>query len=327
MASPGITELATHTFEDLIDSIADNLGNHIPLIGYLERKGNVQTTVGGEYIRHPLAYQENGTYTRYSGWEEINISSTSTISAARFNHKQVAVSISISGKEDLQVSGEPELLDLLESRSMVAEKTYQNNMELDLVSDGTADGGRQVNGLQSLVADSPGSATVGGINDGTWAFWQNYSFDATTDGGAPVSSANIEEYMLQVWTNTMRNGDMPDLIYSSGNYWNAYHNALAPMQRIAKEVTAGGKAGSGFKVLDYMGADVVNGGGRGGACPTNHMYFLNLDYLKLRPHSRRNFTKIGADRYSLNQDGTVRLIGWMGNLTCGNRFLQGVLKD
>ena len=66
-------------------------------------------------------------------------------------------------------------------------------------------------------------------------------------------------------------------------------------------------------------------GGIGGGCPANHMYFLNTDFIKFRPHRRRNMVPIGAERMAVNQDAMVKLIGFAGNLTLSNALLQGVL--
>lgn len=35
---------------------------------------------------------------------------------------------------------------------------------------------------------------------------------------------------------------------------------------------------------------------------------------------------LDPDRFSTNQDALVKFIGWAGNMTCSNRFMQGVLK-
>jgi hypothetical protein len=40
----------------------------------------------------------------------------------------------------------------------------QNNLSADMYSDGTATSGKQIGGLQLLVADTPTTGTVGGIN-------------------------------------------------------------------------------------------------------------------------------------------------------------------
>jgi hypothetical protein len=50
-----------------------------------------------------------------------------------------------------------------------------NNISTDIYSDGTADGGRQINGLQALVAAVPTTGTVGGIDRSVTGntFWRN----------------------------------------------------------------------------------------------------------------------------------------------------------
>jgi hypothetical protein len=34
---------------------------------------------------------------------------------------------------------------------------------------------------------------------------------------------------------------------------------------------------------------------------------------------------LDPNRFSINQDAMIKLIGWAGNLTLSNRFLQGVI--
>ena len=68
---------------------------------------------------------------------------------------------------------------------------------------------------------------------------------------------------------------------------------------------------------------VLDGGG-GGGCPTNHMYFLNTDYIYWQPHRDRDMVPLDRTQ-SINQDATVQLIIWMGNMTASNRQLQGVI--
>jgi hypothetical protein len=68
-------------------------------------------------------------------------------------------------------------------------------------------------------------------------------------------------------------------------------------------------------------------GGIGGSIPTNTMYFINSKYMFFRPHKDRNFVPIGGDRQSVNQDATVKLIGWAGAMTCSGAQFQAVLSD
>ncbi len=53
----------------------------------------------------------------------------------------------------------------------------------------------------------------------------------------------------------------------------------------------------------------------------------NTKYLFYRPHSRRNFSAIGDDRMSTNQDAIVRLMGWAGNMTASGLQFQGQMQE
>jgi hypothetical protein len=325
MATPSslISEAAVLTLRSRTKKLADNVGKNNALLGRLEEKGRIKLVSGGREIIQEIEFAENGTYKRYSGYEQLNVAPSEVFTAATYNYAQVAVAISISGLEMLQNSGKEAVIDLLDARISNAEKTIRNGIALDIYSDGSADGGRQIGGLQLLVADSPATGTVGGINRALYPFWRNISFDATTDGGAAATTANIQDYMHRVWLQTVRGTDRTDLICSDANYYRLYWGSLTPLQRF----TSPKMAELGFQSLKYQDADVVLDGGVGGGCPTNHMYFLNTDYIHWRPHADRNFEVLQPDRFGVNQDAMVKLIAWAGNMTLSNAFLQGVLKD
>jgi hypothetical protein len=323
MASPNLSEIVTTTLRNRSGKLADNVTKNNALLYRLNKRGNVKPVDGGRTIVQELEYAENSTYKRYSGYETLNIQPSDVFTAAEFDWKQAAVAVSISGLEQLQNSGKEKVIDLLESRIKNAERTMQNNLSADCYSDGTADGGKQIGGLQLLVADSPTTGTVGGINRATWSFFRNVSYDATTDGGAAATAANMQSYMNRVWLQLVRGTDRTDLIIADNNYFRLYWESLQAIQRI----TSDDMAQAGFSSLKFMDADVVFDGGYGGAAPSNHMYFLNTNYIYLRPHKDRNMVPLDPDRFSVNQDAMVKLTAWAGNMTLSNAFLQGVLKD
>ena len=318
--SATMTEIVTTTLRNRTGKPADNVSKNNALLKRLEKKGNVKTVSGGRTIVQELEYAENGTYKRYSGYEALNISPSDVFTGAEYNYAQAAVAISISGLEELQNSGEEAIINLLAGRIKNADRTLMNNIALDIYSDGTADGGRQIGGLQLLVAATP-TNTVGGINAGSYPFWQNKAFSSLTNGGTAATSANIQSYMNRLYLQLVRGADKPDLIVADNNYYRLYLESLQAIQRIAGDE----EASIGFDSLKYMSSDVVLDGGYGGGAPTNTMYFLNTDYLFFRPHANRNMVPIGDDRYAVNQDAMVKLIGFAGNMTTSNRFLQGIL--
>ena len=319
--STTMTEIVTTTLRNRTGKLADNVSKNNALLRRLKAKGKVKPVNGGRTIVQELEYTENGTFKRYSGYEMLNITPSDVFTAAEFNYAQAAVAISISGLEEIQNSGEERIIDLLESRIGNAERTLVNNIALDCYSDGTADGGRQLGGLQLLLSSSPTTGVVGGIDRSAWAFWRNQVFSGLTNGGAAVTAANIQSYMNRLYVQQVRGADRPDLIVADNTFYRLYLESLQAIQRIASD----DKAMAGFNALKYMDIDVVLDGGYGGGAPSSRMFFLNTDYVFFRPAAKRNFVPIGEDRFAVNQDAMVKLIGFAGQLTLSNAFLQGVL--
>lgn len=333
MASPNLSEIVTTTLRNRAPDVANNVLRNNALLMYLNERGNVEPFSGGRTITQPLTYAQNSTYKRYSGYEVLNISPSEVITSAEFPIRQSAVAISISGLEMLQNSGKEAVIDLLKTRLSNAEDTIKNGLSYDIYSDGTATG--QINGLQALISTAPGSGTIGGIDRATWTFWQNITYSAVTDGGAAATNANIQQYMNNVALQLVRGNDGFDLIVADNNYYNLYLQSMQAIQRVTDEKVAG----AGFASLKYYGSGrsvnvVLDGGFQGyssdtnpatGGAPANKMYFINTKYLHFKPHRDRNMVPINPDRYSVNQDAMVQLIGWAGNLTLSNARLQGVL--
>jgi hypothetical protein len=321
MASPNLNEIVTTTLRNRSGKLADNVTNNNALLARMKKKGTINPVSGGRTIVQELEYAQNGTYQRYAGYQVLNIQPSDVFTAAEFDWKQAAVAVTWSGLEiDVQNTGKEQIIDLLESRIKNAEKTMANNLSYDLYSNGTADGGLQVGGLQLLVADAPNAGVVGGIDRSQWAFWRNQSFSGVTNGGGAVTAATITPYMDALWLATKRQNDVVDLIIADNTFFQYYWQSLQAIQRITKS----DEGQAGFQTLKYMGADVVPDGGIGASCPANHMYFLNTDYIKYRPSSKRNMVPLETVS-SINQDASVRLIVWAGNMTLSNAQLQGVL--
>ena len=311
-----ILDVAATTLENRTRRLADNVTKNNGILRELSRNGRIRTVDGGEEIWQELEYAENQTYKRYSGYEVLNIAPSQTFSSARYDWKQIAVAVSMSGLETVQNAGRSRQIDLLRARISNAEKTMSNGVSGDLYSDGTADGGKQIGGLQLLVPDDPTTGTAGGFNRATETWWRSQVQSIAT-----VTSSNIQSQMNQLWLKCTRGMDTPSLIVADNNYYTAYEESLQQIQR----VTTAQRADAGYGTLTYKGKPVVFDGGQGGQCPTNHMYFLNSDYIYYRPSSNRNMVVVGGRRYSTNQDAFVQLLLWAGNMTMSNGSLQGVL--
>lgn len=323
MANPNISEIITTTYKNRDKSVADNALDNVALLRHLKDNNKIRKVSGGHKLNQPLAYAENGTVNWYSGYEILDNSPQDVLTSAEYDWKQLIGAVGMSGLEQIQNAGKEAFIDLLEQRIENLDTTLMNTLEAGLFADGTGNDGKEIGGLQAIVADS-GTGTVGAIDSSTYTFWQNKVYDASSDGGAALDKTNVQAYMNALYVQLVRGADAPDLLVGDNNYWSAYHNSLTEIQRITGRDTKLGKLG--FKTLEYMGAPFVLGGGKGGACPTDHIYMLNTKYLFLKVKNDRFFDPIGSDREPTNQDAFVKYIGFAGNMTCSNRSLQGVIK-
>ena len=313
-------DIFTTTIENRTKKLADNVTKNSALLDRLNKKGKIRPYGGGTKILEELEYGE-GTLVWYSGFDSINYSAKELFSAAEYNMKMCAVPVAISGEEQLMNSDRERMIDLFQKRIENAEKTMKNKLAAAVYSDGTGSSGKEIGGLKLLVADDPTSGTVGGINRATSGneFWRNQA----KSYNVALTTSTIRPAMDELYLKCCRGTDKPDLIVADDTLYSLFEQSLTDQQRFSDPKVAE----AGFTSLKYKGADVIFDGGQGGACPAGHMYFLNTDYLYLRPHRDRNMKVIGGDRMAVNQDALYKIIGWAGNLTMSNASLQGVLVD
>lgn len=322
MASPNatFTELVSTTFRRHGKKFVDNVSNNNALLAYIKRNNDIQEIDGGLSIVEPLDYNTNGTYQRYSGYDLLNVNASDVLSSAEYQWRQIAINVVASGLEMRINKGDSQIIALVKSRIKNAVRTFKNNFSSDLYSDGTLP--NQINGLQALVADA-GTGTVGGIDSSTFTFWKNVvqSAAAPLQGGGAItpSSTTIESLMLPLYLELVRGDDQPNLIVMSNDYYTFFEQSQTSIKRYTGDTTAT----AGFVSLKYKKADVIFDGGSG--IPAAHAYFLNTDYLNLKVHVDANMTVLEQAK-PVNQDAAVIPVLWMGNLTCSNRSLQGVMK-
>lgn len=323
-ANAAITDIIATTIQSRSGTLADNLTQNNAILQRLNSKGNVRPFSGGNVILEEIMYNDPNTNNAnsYSGYEVINITPDSPISAAQYKICQYADSVTMSGLEMLQNSGKEAIIDLLDGRMKVSEARLLNRISGDLYLDGTGNGGKNLDGLAAAIPANPATGTYGGISRAAWTFWR-----PSVVSGTAITAANIQAKMTDLAIQLVRGTDKTDLIVADNNFYSLYVQSLQAIQRI----TSAESGAAGFASLKFYGggtsADVVLGGGNGNQEPANRMYFLNTNYIFMRPHKERNFVPIGGERQSINQDAVVKLYGWAGNLTTSNSSLQGLLTN
>lgn len=322
--NPSFDDLVTTTLRKRSGKLADNATVSTALLDRLRRKGKVKPAAGGRTIVQELEIGLNPNGGWYSGLDTLNTNAYQPFTAAEFNWKQAYVPTVWSRLEKMQNMGEMATINLVTSRIKNSEKSLVDLVAQAAYSDGTSYGGKQMHGLGLFVVINPATGTVGGIDRATNSFWRNQSASVTVTGGiinvAASSPSNYLAALNSMAISCTRGAERPDLYVADAAHYNFYLSSLQPIQRITNTEMAG----YGFTSLKYYGvggdADFVLDNGY---CPANTTFALNTDYIYLRPHPEGNFDSFGGDRIPINQDGTVRFIGFTGNMCLSNAARQG----
>ena len=299
--------LLTTTLANYRDQLTDNIFTARPLTYMLNEKGRIRMLNGGTKIVEPLVYATNDTIGSYSGYDSISLTPQAGISAAEYDWKQYAGSISISGIEEAKNNGEQEIINLLEAKIMQAEESMREGFNTMFYGDGTGNSGKNWNGLGNLIE---ASGTVGNINRATAGneYWQSY--ENNTAGALTIAQ------MATAYNTVSVGNDHPDLVLTTQTLFEKYEALLQPQLRYTDAKTAD----AGFQNLLFKAAPVVFDA----ACTAGVMYFINSKYLTLVGHSGKWFQQTEFVRPE-NLDARYALIMCYGNLTCRNAKKQGKL--
>ncbi len=325
------TEAVVTSLRRRSEKIADNVGNNNPLFVKMKKAGNIITGETGRTLFEEHDFDENGTIKRYTGSETLTITEDTVFDAFEYNWKQTAGAVRFNGLEEVQNGGKHGVIKLLKARLKNLERSIRNSVHGDCYSDGTADAGKQLGGLDLLIAEDPTTGTVGGINRATAGneYARNQVLDNDAAGaGSATTSSNIEARMRSLMTPTYRAGDTNRLWLLGNTYWEAFLEAATGRQRYVDKELA--KIGFDNYVLD--GVTVCLGGGFKSASSgatslaATKGYLVNADYLKLRVAAGRYFAPLDS-RPITDADSEVHYLAFCGNMTCSNFGLQAVMFD
>lgn len=326
-----LQEALSLAIEDRSSGYQDLVSNANVLLAVMKDNG-MWKPFEGPTIRERLLYAESGTYTRYSGYQFLNPMPAELINDAEWTPKLAAVSVVLSGEDILRNSGSTaQLMNIMDVHLGAAETELADRFTEDLHSDGTADSGRQITGLQAAIPTDPTTGTYAGISRVSNPIWRTGSYDANSAfaGVTQVSSATVKSIFNQIVIAKSRAKKGPGLILCSQEHYLAYDAATVAIQRITDGGGAVGKLG--FPSLKFYGAgksiDIVLEGGIGSAMPSNVSYFIDPDALRFRYHKDRNFTRFGGKQVPVNQDAVVQSIGFYGELTMVNPLFTAKLYD
>lgn len=305
------TTLVKYASENLEDNIFQSNALYYLLAGSesLRKPGSktYKELDGGRVIVEPLLYATNSTAGSYSGYDVLDTDPQEGMTNAEFEWKQYSVSVSISGREKRQNSGESQVIDLLDGKIMQAEMSLIESMNGDLFTDGTGNASKDITGLV-LAVDSAG--IYGNIDRSSNTWWG--SQETAVSGPLTID-------VMRTMYNDCSKGykkDHPDLILTDQDEYEAYEAKLQPDMRFSDNKLAD----AGFENLKFKGSsmvfdEVANAG---------VMYFLNTAKMGIRVHRDAKFT-VTEEQKPVDQDAFVKQILWMGNLVTKNASRLGKL--
>lgn len=333
MAVPQNNTLFVTTLQLVRPRLTDNIFRANGVLAYMLANGRVMVSRGGRYIQETLMYATNQTVQAYRGYDRLNVAPTEELTDAQYNYRLYAVSMGISGEEQLLNSGQAAKFNMLDAKIRVAEKSIRQVLNDEITGNGSSkDLNKQILGLDEFYDDTTSWSTIGGINSNTYSFWRNqlaYNGDGTGTGTssspyqvAAASTTQLTKALNRVYHNCAKGTpDQPDVILTDQTTYERYENDAVDKLRLTNVSMANmGFENIMFKNATMMWSDTLSDKGTG----FSPVYFINTDYLSFTLHPDRNF-KMSGFRSPIDQDAEIAQILFAGQMTCSNRRRLGII--
>ncbi len=296
--------------------LTDNIFDATPLLDRMRRKGALETEVGGKEIKEDLMYGTN-TLQWFSGYDQLNTDAIDGITAAFAPWRYASVPVTISFTEEQENRSRDNAMSLLAAKQEQSMKTIMNSVNAALWS---SQSGKSILGMQDLIADTPTTGTVMGINRANEAWWRNQ----TNASGGNFNNASGNFYtglqsMSAMYNNCSEGNIEPTNIWTTLTLFGELEEILESTG-YARLTAGSGEAAVDASKPRFRKA-VVN---YDRDCPANRMYFHNYDYLKFKVQRGINFSKTPFEKPA-NQLAKVCFMVLGAQLTINNPRRLGVI--
>ena len=140
-------QILSMALEDRSSSYQDLVSNNNALLAVMKRKG-LWTTYSGPKIRQTLQIAKNVAQW-YSGYDQrLNPGKLDQFNDAYFDPKMVVVPVILDDAGNPQQRAVRAVMDVYDSYIAAAERALEDTMDAAIYSDGTANGGKQLTGLE-----------------------------------------------------------------------------------------------------------------------------------------------------------------------------------
>lgn len=305
-----VDQLLTTTLSAVRKTLSDSVFTGIPAFMWLLQKGR-KTEDGGATIVQPLMYGKNTTAKSYSGYGIIDTTPQDGLTAAQYEWKQYAATITISGREEMQNRGDKAKVKLLESKVKQAEMSLRDKMDQNIWA--TAQGLSTDFLPIPLIVDA--STSIGDISKSANTWWRG---QAVTGGSFNAQGLSDMRNLYNTLKNQGVDQTPPDAVFSTQTVFEYYEGQLQPQQRFEDSKMAS----AGFENLKYKAAMFTFDSN----VPSGKLYMLNSKHMSLVVHPERDFVNTPFVKPE-NQDAKVAQILFMGALVSDNIRRNGVISS
>jgi len=304
-----MNDLLSTTLANFEGKVEDNVFDDTPFLSWLNgklggitrRNGVVKVTHdGGESIVKHIMYETNATAKSYSGAGIIDTTLQDGITIARFDWKNYAATIGITGTDLKKNRGTARIANLLEAKRMQAIYSLQQSLSEDAFGDGTGNDGKDLTGLQALI-DS--TTTTGGLAPATYTTWAAHE----TSVGSYAAGGKAK---VKTAINTTNIGSRVDVMFTTQTVFESIENAEDDKERFVSHDALA----IGFdnillkKVPVFFDRD----------CPSQTMFGLNSNHISWDVMEGTDFL-VEPFQKPTDQDVHTAKILFMGNLCVNNR--------
>ena len=240
----------------------------------LEEGKAFKSFTGGRTINGAIEYAENPSVEAITPTQTLSVNFVDTFDEFEYQWKQYAGTVPMSSFEMSVNRGENAKFDLQASKLENLRQSMRSRINTDIFGAVT---GNNMNGLQTLVADTPTSGTVGGIDRGSYTFWRNQ----TTSGTKTTNPFDALRAAMRTIRTACAKGQgvkFPTRFVTGPATANGYESLLVANERINDEKT-NAKANAAFGGdAYYFGKAKVHWDDD---CADSRMYALNNENLML----------------------------------------------
>ena len=267
--SATVDTLFTTTWMYRQESVTEQAYLKTPFIYWLKNKGKVKELRGYRRIEVPVEYGDNETVRWISKGDTVPLIDSELVTMTYEDWKYVSASIVRWMQDDQQNRKKAAMINLVELKLNAAERALYEDLERVVFADGT--GAKEPNGLQNLVAVTPTSGTLHGIDRSANTWWRNQTKSAT--GAFSLYGISDMRNCLNNIIKYSRSEIKQIVMVTDQTTYEAYEEEGYEIYQLTDNTLFD----AGFDSLAFRGRPLM----WCPSAPSARIYFLNTEYINL----------------------------------------------